>query len=201
MIAKPYRPNGVFRPTFRALRSQNSAETVRKTAEDASKRYTDFMQRHKDLNLLTRMHYGQCCERAALYLTLKEHYPDTAMELIDLSVREYCGKIGIAVNRCLKLPAFRKRFFRIMIFMAMNVFGKNGGFNSRKVSVTDNEGRFDVLKCPYCRFLSELGCPELTANFCKSDEYSYGSLDGIAFERTQSLGMGGTKCDFCMRRK
>lgn len=196
-----YRPNGNFKPTFRALRSRNAPETVRSIAEEATELYSDLIKRHRDLNALTRMHYLQCCERAALYLTIKKYYPGSAMKLIDLSVKEYCGRIGRVVNRSLRLPAFRKNFFRIMMFVATNVFGKKGGFDSREVSQTNDEARFDVLKCPYCKFLTELGCPELTANFCKSDEYTYGSLDGIAFERTQSLGTGGSKCDFCMRRK
>lgn len=201
MIAEKYRPNGNFKPTFMALRSKNSAAAVRRIAEEASALYTDLMKRHKDLNTLTRMHYQQCCERAAIYLTVKKYYPDSAMELIDLSVKRNCEKIGRSVNRSLKLPAFRKNFFSVMMFVAMNVFGTRGGFKSREVSKTKDEARFDVLECPYCRFLTELGCFELTSNFCKSDEYTYGSLDGIAFERTQSLGMGGSKCDFCMRRK
>ena len=201
MIAKIYRPNGSFKPTFIALRSRRSAAEVRRIAEEASALYTELMTRHKELNTLTRMHYQQCCERAAIYLTVKRYYPDSTIELIDLSVKEYCEKIGRSVNRSLKLPAFRRNFFSVMMFVAMNVFGTKGGFRSREVSKTKDEARFDVLECPYCRFLGELGCFELTANFCKSDEYTYGSLDGIAFERTQSLGTGGSRFDFCMRRK
>lgn len=201
MISRVYRPKGAFKPTFKALRSRLEADTVRSIALEASELYAYFMKRHRDLNTLTRMHYQQCCERAALYLTVKRYFPARAMELIDLSVKESCERIGRSVNRSLRLPAFRRNFFSIMMFVAMNVFGTRGGFKSRAVSRTKDEARFDVLECPYCKFLAELGCPELTANFCKSDEYSYGSLDGIAFERTQSLGTGGTMCDFCMRRK
>ncbi len=201
MISAPYKPKGTFKPTFRALRSSSDPDTLRGIAEEASELYIGFMKKHKDLNALTRMHYQQCCQRAALYLTLKKYYPDKAMELIDISVKENCVKIGKAANRSLKLPGVRKNFFSLMMFVAMKVFGKRGGFESIEVSKTKDEARFDVLKCPYCKFLAELGCPELTANFCKSDEYTYGDLDGIVFERTQSLGTGGVKCDFGMRRK
>ena len=201
MTARPYRAGGSFKTTFRALRSRLDAPAVRGIAEEASALYTGFLERHRELNTLTRMHYLQCCERAALYLTLKKYYPGSAIKLIDLSVKEECERIGAGINRALKLPAFRRNFFRTMMFVAMNVFGTKGGFKSTALSRTDDEARFDVLECPYCKFLTELGCPELTANFCKSDEYTYGSLDGIAFERSQSLGTGGTRCDFCMRRK
>ena len=201
MTARPYRPNGGFAPTFKALRLRNDAAAVRSIAGEASILYSGFMKRHKDLNAITGMHYRLCCERAALYLTIKKYYPKSAMRLIDLSVKSSCEKVGRSINRSLRLPFFRDNFFSVMMFAAMKVFGAGGGFKSREVSKTRDEARFDVLECPYCKFLTELGCFELTANFCKSDEYTYGDLDGIAFERTQSLGTGGTKCDFCMKRK
>ncbi|MBQ8603343.1 MAG: L-2-amino-thiazoline-4-carboxylic acid hydrolase [Oscillospiraceae bacterium] len=36
----------------------------------------------------------------------------------------------------------------------------------------------------------------MTHNFCDSDIYCYGNLPGIKFERTQTLGTGGSCCDF-----
>ena len=68
-------------------------------------------------------------------------------------------------------------------------------------SVTKQETHFDILECPYCKYVKELGCPELGPGFCKSDEYSDGNLKDFTFERTQTLATGGEKCDFCMRRK
>ena len=60
---------------------------------------------------------------------------------------------------------------------------------------------FDILDCPYCKYLNELGCPELKEGFCKSDEYIYGNLERFSFERSQTLASGGNKCDFGIRRK
>ena len=41
----------------------------------------------------------------------------------------------------------------------------------------------------------------MTGNiFCNNDIYAYGSLDGIQFLRVQTLGTGGEKCDFLLKR-
>ena len=58
----------------------------------------------------------------------------------------------------------------------------------------------DILKCPYCKYCLELGCPELTPLFCENDDYVYGNVSGLRFTRTQTLGKGGDRCDFLMER-
>ena len=45
----------------------------------------------------------------------------------------------------------------------------------------------------YCELL---GCRELTATFCLSDDRVYGDMCGIAFERHGTIGRGSDKCDF-----
>ena len=56
--------------------------------------------------------------------------------------------------------------------------------------------KMDMTACPYCRFATLFGCPELTPVFCESDFATYGDLPGIRFLRTQTLGTGGDRCDF-----
>ena len=46
------------------------------------------------------------------------------------------------------------------------------------------------------RELIKLYAPELAPLFCESDFATYGNLPGIAFQRTETLGTGGCKCDF-----
>ena len=52
----------------------------------------------------------------------------------------------------------------------------------------------------FCRYLTELGCPEITKIFCENDERIYGNLPGLKFERKGTLGKGAEKCDFCIRK-
>ena len=70
--------------------------------------------------------------------------------------------------------------------------------NSRHLrhSILSKDLRFDILSCPYAKYTAELGCPEIAHIFCDNDIYAYGSLKGITFERTQTIGTGGSKCDF-----
>ncbi len=45
-----------------------------------------------------------------------------------------------------------------------------------------------------------LGCKELTATFCLSDDRVYGDMCGITFERQGTIGRGSDKCDFYFYR-
>ena len=61
--------------------------------------------------------------------------------------------------------------------------------------------RVDVLQCPYRKYCELLGCGELTATFCLSDDRIYGNMSGITFERQGTIGRGSDKCDFYFYRK
>ncbi len=55
----------------------------------------------------------------------------------------------------------------------------------------------DCHGCFYLKVLSEYGLPELTRHFCRLDDVLYeGVTPYIRFERTQTIGRGGTMCDF-----
>lgn len=77
---------------------------------------------------------------------------------------------------------------------------KHGGKPLCKECATKDICQFNILKCPYVKYCAELGCPELAHIFCNNDIYAYGSLEGIQFLRTQTLGTGGEKCDFLLKR-
>lgn len=62
---------------------------------------------------------------------------------------------------------------------------------------------FDVTirKCLWHRTCAENDCPELCRLFCEADNVTYGGLRKIGFSRTQTLGCGGSCCDFHFFRK
>ncbi len=39
----------------------------------------------------------------------------------------------------------------------------------------------DIIQCPYNKYLTEQGCPELNVLFCENDVYTYGSLLGMKY--------------------
>lgn len=68
-----------------------------------------------------------------------------------------------------------------------------------------NHGRdfYDVTitKCLWHTACVENGCGELCRLFCDVDDVTYGGLKKIGFSRTQTLGYGGTCCDFHFFKK
>jgi hypothetical protein len=55
---------------------------------------------------------------------------------------------------------------------------------------------FNIHDCFYLKVLTAYGTPELTAHFCRGDDLLYGSLPGITWERSQTIGRGHPVCDF-----
>lgn len=62
---------------------------------------------------------------------------------------------------------------------------------------------FDVTisKCLWHTTCTENDCPELCRLFCEADNVTYGGLRKIGFSRTQTLGCGGSCCDFHFFKK
>ncbi len=62
---------------------------------------------------------------------------------------------------------------------------------------------FDVTitKCLWHTACVENGCAELCSLFCDVDDVTYGGLKKIGFSRTQTLGYGGSCCDFHLFKK
>ena len=91
-----------------------------------------------------------------------------------------------------KLPFF------FPMFRKMFSMGLSG--DSWKVEwVANNERQFayNIRKCLWHDACTELGCPELCRIFCKNDELNFTDVSRhLYFERSQTLGEGGSCCDF-----
>lgn len=68
-------------------------------------------------------------------------------------------------------------------------FGGDAGFRSIRHCASNSEVRFDITQCPYCKYLIEIGCPEIIQVSCNIDEYIYGNLPGLDFKRTEPVYM------------
>lgn len=69
------------------------------------------------------------------------------------------------------------------------------GFNSQPVSVEGGFG-FDTTECSFNDLMKKYGYPELGKRFCAIDEYMYGSIPHVRFERQGTLCRGCSRCDF-----
>jgi len=134
---------------------------------------------------------------AALYLPLKKQVgSEEAIRLLDEAWKPGALKKNASLD---KIPP--RLFMPICRKIVVTAFGKEAGFQQEVVSQNKNEVRFNIYACPYVRIMTELGCTEACPIVCRQDEYSYGGLRGVAFERTQTLGRGDPLCDFCYRLK
>ena len=73
------------------------------------------------------------------------------------------------------LAANRSVFAR----MLDSFFGENAGFKSTKHCISKDKVHFDINQCPYCKYLTEIGCPEIIRFSCDVDKYIYGNLPGL----------------------
>lgn len=139
--------------------------------------------------------------RAAIYLQMIQYISrEEAITLIEGSIR-----IGVKPDRkrlhsVTKLPFVRPLFFQIFHKMIGAMFNGDASFKFVEIEADSRRYRVDVLRCPYMKYCELLGCRELTATFCLSDDHVYGDMCGIAFERHGAIGRGSGKCDFYFYR-
>jgi len=100
----------------------------------------------------------------------------------------------------MRVPGMRSLFVRVWDPLTRKIFGSSCGFKNTFYPKEKGAYRMDVTVCPYFRYFTELGCPELTKIFCENDERIYGNLPGIEFTRTGTLGKGAERCDFYIRK-
>lgn len=138
---------------------------------------------------------------AAIYLTAGEYMcKEEAYAVIEnTAVARTCEKHKKLV-KMMKLPFMPGLFVKMWDPITKKMFGESSGFKNRFYPKKKGEYRMDILDCPYCRYFSELGCAELTKIFCENDERIYGDLPNLRFERKSTLGKGGDRCDFCIKR-
>ena len=168
----------------------------------ATERLSAILTRYADLPRAMRFHTeDRIFPSAAIYLTAKERLgEEAAFGIVENAAVELTDQLGRKLARLMRLPGMRSLFVRIWDPLVRKVFGPDNGFRNAFYPKQKDEYRMDVLACPYCRYFAELGCPELTRIYCENDERTYGSLPGIAFERTGTLGKGADRCDFRIRK-
>ena len=166
--------------------------------QQATERLSAILTRYADLPKAMRFHTeSRIFPSAAIYLTAKERLGDkTAFSVVENAAIELTSQLGKKLARMMRLPGMRSLFVRIWDPLTRKVFGPDNGFRNEFYPKKKGEYRMDVLSCPYFRYFTELGCPELTRIYCENDERTYGNLPGIVFERTGTLGKGADRCDF-----
>ncbi len=107
---------------------------------------------------------------------------------------------GKAVQKLLCVPGMQGVFMKLFGIMGSRLFGEEAGFEQRIYDCTTSHLRMDILSCPYLHHCTAAGAQEVTPLFCANDEYVYGDLPGITFQRTGTLANGAERCDFELTR-
>lgn len=192
-ILEDSKPSCAIRMTFDACLGEDRGNVV---WNRAAEKLSEISNRYPPFTKEEYVHTKGIFNASALYLSLKETAPDKALEIIEEGMASYARTIAKTFQRMVKFPFGRTIFLKGFAKGAKTMFGESAGFKQQFHHADVNALRFDVLGCPYVKYTTELGCPEIAHIFCNNDIYAYAYLKGITFERTQTLGSGGTKCDF-----
>ncbi len=176
--------------------SQDECERIWR---DAHKRLYKMYADHVDLPKGVTMHTDSFIfPAAAIYLAMKEVDPGMAYDVMKKIMAEKSGKTGKMLAKFCRVPGFKKFFLGMWDSMSHKMFGETAGFKNVFYPKEKKCFRMDITQCPYHKYLTELGCPELNVLFCENDVQSYGNLPGLKFSRTKTIGAGDELCDFKM---
>ncbi len=165
--------------------------------QKAAAKLDSIMNQYASLPAGVQMHTERIFPAAAIYLTAKDVIgDDKAYRIIEDAAIRGCKDIAEKLQKLMKVPGMRSLFVAAWDPMTKRMFGERSGFRNRFYPKKKGEYRMDVISCPYNRYFTELGCPELTKIFCENDDRTYGCLPGLTFERTGTLGKGAECCDF-----
>ena len=166
--------------------------------EEAEKILTRIKAEHAGLSSLERLHTdNKIFPCIALYKALQDVMAkEEALRIMGDATLIKASASGDMFRKKLRTRRASGMFVTMFSKIADIIFGEKAGFEVKHYKTEKYDARFDMLACPYHRWFTEYGCGELCQFACKSDEYAYGNLDHIVFERSETLGTGGSRCDF-----
>ena len=168
---------------------------------------------------LAQKHYQECLElckdaskgewthledtilpTTAVYKALLEVDNENALINTNDIIINLCETGGSILNNILKVPSMPSVFMKVLPKMAVKLFGRECGFDYINFEANKNRMQMVMTMCPYVKYAKRFQVEELMPVFCNSDFATYGSLEKITFRRTETLGTGGSKCDFSFVR-
>lgn len=121
-------------------------------------------------------------------------------ETADFIVECYRWRAGLMapkIKALLKIPGLYRMVPGFFFKMTQKNFGPQMGFAAENQELGRSGMRFDMVKCPYYEKCRHYGCPEIVRGYCEADDILYGDMHPkLLWGRTQTLGKGGSCCDF-----
>ena len=120
-----------------------------------------------------------------------------ALKIMDWMCCQRAEKQARMIRLSLKIPGLYRKMPAIFRWMTVHNFGEAAGFQARFYETDKTCCKFDMTRCIYYEICRDHGCPELTACFCHTDDVTDGHMHPkIRWHRTQTIGEGGSLCDF-----
>ncbi len=200
---KYYEKFGGFSDILEELRTRIGSQQTDILIDDAVKLCNKWCNKYRDLSGKEKIHTEKMIfPRAAFYQQMIKYISrEEALSLLEKAVRTGVEPDRKRLNALTKISFLRPLFFKVFRKMINNLFNVDAGFKTSELEVDSRHYRVDVLQCPYHKYCELLGCKELTATFCLSDDCVFGSMTDIAFERQGTIGRGSDKCDFYFYRE
>ena len=123
-----------------------------------------------------------------------------ALEFVEKETEKAALQKKAAMKSMTRLP-FTYLMYRLFVKKFMTKNFPTEGWETQWLECSGTSIRFHLNRCLYWNICQKEGCPELCQVYCKNDDIAFaGLLPKIRFERSQTLGTGGTCCDFCFRK-
>ena len=137
--------------------------------------------------------------RIALYQALqKTMSKQQAYDIVWEYTKTYiCEPTRQQYTKIEKIPFFFSIFRRLFLHTMLH----SSQWTAELTQNTHTCFGFEIHRCLWKDTCQTCGCPELCQVFCDSDWETFGSMHKINFSRTQTLGTGGTICDFTFQAK
>lgn len=191
-----------YRLLKKDLYKQYSRQQVDMIWKEANEQLTLLLTQHQEMSDVEKVHtHENIFPRMAMYRALQKSFPTEAMNIIEQTVKKNTTLVGKILHFLTAIPFMKTVFMKVFAKMTIEKFGQTAGFKQNLYIANNDELKFDILDCPYCRYCEKCQCKELTHTFCDSDLYCYGNLSGISFTRSQTLGTGGNCCDFHLKKE
>ena len=185
----------IFKKTVADILGNNEAEII---WDSAREKLSEILSRYKNIPPKEQVHTNLIFPQIAVYKSLLENHSDMAMEIMEKGEIAAAEKTVKLFKNVVKLPFGKGIFLKGFAAGCKSGFGSDAGFKHVIYRADSKCYQMDVTACPYVKYCNAEGVGELTRIFCDIDIYAYGHLDGITFERSQTLGTGGEKCDFLL---
>ena len=191
-----------IRYIYQDLEKRLGKDTADQIMTVSDRKYLYLQKQYSNLPPAVKQHTDLIFMNAALYMCICDHLPkEDAYQIMEDATVKYALPIGKLLDKATRLPGMPRLFMKVFRKMLLISFNEESGFTSIYHDITNTAISVDITACPYQKYFTAAGCPELCKGACISDDACYGHMKRIEFKRTQTLGRGGEFCDFRFRVK